>query len=39
MEVKIGRELWPIETDPAQLEAALANLAINARDAMPTAAS
>jgi CheY-like chemotaxis protein len=33
--VKIGRELWPIETDPAQVESALANLAINARDAMP----
>jgi PAS domain S-box-containing protein len=35
VEVKIGRELWPIETDPAQVESALANLAINARDAMP----
>jgi signal transduction histidine kinase/ActR/RegA family two-component response regulator len=34
VEVKIGRELWPIETDPAQVESALANLAINARDAM-----
>ena len=33
--VRIGRELWPIETDPAQVESALANLAINARDAMP----
>ena len=27
--------LWQIEADPAQLEAALVNLAINARDAMP----
>ncbi len=35
VEVKIGRQLWPIETDPAQVESALANLAINARDAMP----
>jgi PAS domain S-box-containing protein len=35
VEVKIGRGLWPIETDPAQVESALANLAINARDAMP----
>jgi len=36
VEVKTGRELWPIETDPAQVESALANLAINARDAMPS---
>ena len=35
VEVRIGRNLWPIETDPAQVESALANLAINARDAMP----
>jgi PAS domain S-box-containing protein len=33
--VRIGGDLWPIETDPAQVESALANLAINARDAMP----
>jgi len=26
--------LWPVEVDPAQLESALVNLAINARDAM-----
>jgi PAS domain S-box-containing protein len=36
VELKVGRELWPIETDPAQVESALANLAINARDAMPS---
>ena len=35
VEVRIGGELWPIETDPAQVESALANLTINARDAMP----
>jgi signal transduction histidine kinase/ActR/RegA family two-component response regulator len=27
--------LWPVKVDPAQLEAALINLATNARDAMP----
>ena len=29
------RRLWPVVVDPAQLEAALINLATNARDAMP----
>ncbi|MGH6738084.1 MAG: ATP-binding protein, partial [Bradyrhizobium sp.] len=28
-------DLWPVVVDPAQLEASLANLATNARDAMP----
>jgi len=27
--------LWPVETDSAQMESALTNIAINARDAMP----
>jgi PAS domain S-box-containing protein len=32
---RVGPELWPIQVDPAQLESAILNLAINARDAMP----
>jgi CheY-like chemotaxis protein len=31
----VGERLWPIATDSSQLEAALINLVINARDAMP----
>jgi PAS domain S-box-containing protein len=31
----LGDDVWPIIVDPAQLEASLANLATNARDAMP----
>ncbi|HUH84983.1 MAG TPA: PAS domain S-box protein, partial [Stellaceae bacterium] len=31
----LAPEVWPVVVDPAQLEAALANLATNARDAMP----
>ncbi|TWB41037.1 hybrid sensor histidine kinase/response regulator [Nitrospirillum pindoramense] len=37
IEVKatLPADLWPVETDPVQLEVALLNLAANARDAMP----
>jgi PAS domain S-box-containing protein len=35
IETDLAPGLWPLESDPAQLEAALTNLAINARDAMP----
>ncbi|GBR08673.1 ATP-binding protein [Acetobacter oeni] len=30
-----ARTIWPVQVNPAQLESALLNLAINARDAMP----
>lgn len=33
---KIGVNLWSVEADPTELEAAILNLAVNARDAMPS---
>ena len=35
VETDIPADLWPVEIDPAELELALLNLGINARDAMP----
>jgi PAS domain S-box-containing protein len=35
VEVKTTPDLWPVEADPTQVEAALVNLAVNSRDAMP----
>lgn len=37
IEIEIGAapNVWPIEVDPAQLENAILNIVINARDAMP----
>jgi PAS domain S-box-containing protein len=32
----LSPEVWPVVVDPTQLEASIANLATNARDAMPT---
>jgi len=32
----LADDLWPVDVDRAQLEAALVNLSINARDAMPS---
>ena len=34
--IDIGRDVWPIEVDSAELELALINVAVNARDAMPS---
>jgi PAS domain S-box-containing protein len=34
--LELGADIWSVMADPAQLEASLANLSTNARDAMPT---
>ena len=31
----LAEDLWPVEIDPSQLELAILNVAVNARDAMP----
>src|SRR3546814_16804498 len=39
LDVVTSPSLWRIEVDPNELEAAILNLAVNARDAMPTGGS
>lgn len=34
LETMLGQDIWPVTADPAQLQAALVNLAVNARDSM-----
>ncbi len=35
LSTELAEDLWPVKADPSEIENALVNLAINARDAMP----
>jgi signal transduction histidine kinase/CheY-like chemotaxis protein len=35
VDIRVASDLWPVKSDPTQLELAILNLAVNARDAMP----
>ena len=35
LELDLAEKTWPVEVDPTQLQIALINIAVNARDAMP----
>lgn len=39
LEIRTGKDLWPLMVDPHQLESAILNIAINSRDAMPNGGS
>lgn len=34
LDIRVGPDLWPVNADPTQLEVAILNLVVNARDAM-----
>ncbi|WP_250527052.1 hybrid sensor histidine kinase/response regulator [Caballeronia sp. GAWG2-1] len=36
LHVEVTADVWPVRVDPAELELALINVAVNARDAMPS---
>jgi signal transduction histidine kinase len=35
VDIRVASDLWPVKSDPTQIELAIINLAVNARDAMP----